>query len=67
MDLVDLKEVDTVFTMQIFEQGIPLLIQDENEFTRQKMRAYSMYATLQEQRAPILNAIKERGSVFGNE
>ena len=67
VDLVDLKEADTVFTMQIFEQGVPLLIQDENEFTRQKMRAYSMYATLQEQRAPILNAIKERGSVFGNE
>lgn len=67
VDLVDLKEIDTVFTMQIFEQGIPLLIQNENEFTRQKMRAYSMYATLQEQRAPILNAIKERGSVFGNE
>lgn len=28
VDLVDLKEIDTVFTMQIFEQGIPLLIQD---------------------------------------
>ena len=33
-------------------QGMPLLIQDENEFTHQKMRAYSMYATLQEQRSP---------------
>ena len=67
VDLVDLKNIDTVFTMQIFEQGIPIYIHDENEFTRQKMRAYSMYATLSEQRAPVLEAIKERGSVFGDE
>lgn len=67
VDLVDLKQIDTVFTMQIFEQGIPIYIRDENAFTRQKMRAYSMYATLSEQRAPIIEAIKERGSVFGDE
>lgn len=67
VDLVDLKTVDTVFTMQIFEQGIPLYIQDENELTRQKIRAYSMYATLSEQRASIIEEIMERGSVFGDE
>lgn len=67
VDLVDLKQIDTVFTMQIFQQGIPIYILDENEFTRQKMRAYSMYATLSEQRAPIIEAIKARGSVFGDE
>ena len=67
VDLVDLKQIDTVFTMQIFSQGIPIYIQDENEFTRQKMRAYSMYATLNEQRAYVIKRIKERGSVFGDE
>lgn len=67
VDLVDIKQIDTVFTMQIFEQGIPIYIQDQNEFTRQKMRAYSMYATLSEQRARIIEAIKERGSVFGDD
>ena len=67
VDLIDLKQIDTVFTMQIFEQGIPIYIKDENEYTRQKMRAYSMYATLSEQRAPIIEAIRERGSVFGDE
>lgn len=46
VDLVDIKQLDTVFTIQIFSQGVPIYIQDENEFTRQKMRAYSMYATL---------------------
>lgn len=67
VDLVDLKQIDTVFTMQIFEQGIPIYIADKNEFTRQRMRAYSMYATLSEQRASIIDSIKERGSVFGDE
>lgn len=67
VDLVDIKQLDTVFTIQIFSQGIPIYIQDENEFTRQKMRAYSMYATLKEQRAAVIESIKERGSVFGDE
>ncbi|MGN7478594.1 type VII toxin-antitoxin system MntA family adenylyltransferase antitoxin [Solibacillus silvestris] len=67
VDLIDLKTIDTVFAMQIFDQGIPIDVQDENEYTRQKMKAYSMYATLNEQRAPIIEAIKERGSVFGYE
>ncbi|MCG3086439.1 type VII toxin-antitoxin system MntA family adenylyltransferase antitoxin [Sporosarcina cyprini] len=67
VDLVDLKQIDTVFTMQIFSEGEPIYIRDENQFTLQKMRAYSMYAALNEQRAPIIEAIKERGSVFGDE
>ena len=67
VDLVDIKQIDTVFTMQIFEQAIPIYILDRNEFIRQKIRAYSMYATLSEQRAPIIEAIKKRGSVFGDE
>ena len=67
IDLIDLKQIDTVFTMQIFSEGVPIYIKDENEFTRQQMRAYSMYAALNEQRAPIIEAIKERGNVFGDE
>ena len=67
VDLIDLKQADTVLTIQIFSEGLPIYIKNDNEYTRQKMRAYSMYATLSEQRAPIINAIKERGSVFGYE
>ena len=48
VDLVDIKEIDTVFTMQVFEHGIPIDMADENEFIRQRMRAYSMYVTLNE-------------------
>src|SRR5699024_284396 len=67
VDLIDIRTIDTVFTMQIFEQGIPIYIEDENELIRQKMRIYSMYAELNEQRAPVIEAIKERGSVLGDE
>lgn len=67
VDLVDIKQIDTVFTMQVFAQGIPIYNQDENEFHCQRMRAYSMYATLCEQRAALMETVRERGSVFGNE
>src|SRR5690606_24857965 len=46
VDLVDLKQIDTVFTLQIFSEGIPIFIHNENEFMLQKMRAYSMYVSL---------------------
>lgn len=65
--LVYIKQIDTVFTMRIFGQGIPIYVQDKNEFHRQRMRAYSMYVTLSEQRAALIEAVQERGSVFGNE
>jgi Predicted nucleotidyltransferases len=67
VDVTDIRDADTVFAMQIFAYGIPLHVRDENEFAGQRMRAYSMYAAFNEQRAPILEAIKERGSVLEHE
>lgn len=67
VDLVDIKQVDTVFAIQIFSEGIPIYIGDENTFIAQRMRAYSMYVTLNEQRAPVMEAIKESGRVFDHE
>ncbi|REB05164.1 nucleotidyltransferase domain-containing protein [Sporosarcina sp. BI001-red] len=67
VDLIDIRQIDTVFSMRIFEQGMPIYTQDENEYKLQKMKAYSMYAALSEQRAPIIGSIKNRGSVFGDE
>lgn len=65
VDLVDIKQVDTVFAAQIFSMGVLLDCADENEFIKQRMKAYSMYATLNEQRIEILQGIEERGSVLG--
>ncbi|MEY9972653.1 putative nucleotidyltransferase [Lysinibacillus sp. RC46] len=65
VDLVDMKTVDTVFAAQIFSSGMVIDCQDENAFVKERMRALSMYVTLNEQRAGILKAIEERGSVYG--
>ncbi|MEK4426821.1 hypothetical protein [Solibacillus sp. FSL K6-1523] len=65
VNLVEIKTIDTVFSMQIFSEGKLLDCQDENEFVKQQMKAYSMYVTLNEQRAEIFQNINERGSVFG--
>ncbi len=67
VDLVDIKRIDTVFNMQIFAYGMPIYMADKNEYIRQQMRAYSMYVTLNEQRASVIESIKERGSVYGDE
>ncbi|WP_374110272.1 nucleotidyltransferase domain-containing protein [Lysinibacillus sp. BPa_S21] len=65
VDLVDMKTVDTVFAAQIFSNGRVIDCQDENTFVKERMKALSMYVTLNEQRAGILKAIEERGSVYG--
>src|SRR5690625_81497 len=67
VDLIDITQIDTVFTIQIFEQGVPIYIHDENELVRQTMRDYSKYGVVREQRIQVIEAIKKRGSVFGNE
>lgn len=66
VDLIDIKKVDTVFAVQIFATGILLDCANESEFIKQRMRAFSMYATLNEQRAEILRNISERGSVYSD-
>jgi len=53
--------------MQVFGNGELIYLKDENEYTRQTMRAYSMFVTLNEQRKPVIDAIRERESVYGNE
>lgn len=65
VDLVDIRTVDTVFAAQIFSSGIVVDCRDENTFVKERMKALSMYVALNEQRAEILKAIEERGSVYG--
>lgn len=67
VDVANIREVDTVFAMQIFSTGKLLACGDENEFIKQRMKAFSMYINLNQQRADILQSIQERGSVFGDE
>ncbi|WP_346655601.1 type VII toxin-antitoxin system MntA family adenylyltransferase antitoxin [Lysinibacillus sphaericus] len=65
VDLVDMKSIDTVFAAQIFSSGRIIDCLDESTFVKERMKALSMYVTLNEQRAGILKAIEERGNVYG--
>lgn len=65
VDLVELKQIDTVFAAQIYSTGKVLYCLDENKFIRERMKVYSMYAALNEQRVEILAGIEGRGNIFG--
>lgn len=65
VDIVDIRQVDTVFAAQIFSTGELLDCVEKNVFIKERMKALSMYATLNEQRAEVLRSIGERGSVYG--
>ncbi|MBM7571716.1 type VII toxin-antitoxin system MntA family adenylyltransferase antitoxin [Aquibacillus albus] len=65
IDLVDIRKVDTVFAAQIFSTAEILACADENTLIKERMKALSMYVTLNEQRAEILRSINERGSIYG--
>lgn len=65
VDLVDIRQIDTVFAAQIFSTGELLDCADNNVFIKERMKALSMYSALNEQRAEILRSIGERGSVYG--
>ncbi|MFP3894849.1 hypothetical protein U5N25_14050 [Exiguobacterium indicum] len=64
VDLVDIKRIDPILTMQILTEGLVIDCQNPNELIRQQMRAYSMYATFSEERAPIVQSIKDQRSAF---
>lgn len=65
VDLVDIRQVDTVFAAIIFSTSEQLYCNDQNIFYKERMKALSMYATLNEQRAQILESIEKQGSVYG--
>lgn len=65
IDLIDIRQVDTVFAAQIFSSGEVIACADEDTFIKERMKALSMYVALNEQREEVLHSIKERGSVYG--
>ena len=65
VDLVNIREVDTVFAALIFSTGEILYCDDRSLFNQERMKTLSMYVTLNEQRAEILESIEKRGSIYG--
>ncbi|TQR07291.1 type VII toxin-antitoxin system MntA family adenylyltransferase antitoxin [Psychrobacillus soli] len=64
VDLVNLKEANTVFQAQIFSTGVTIHCIDENIRVREQMKALSMYVKLNEDRWEALEQIARRGSVY---
>ncbi len=64
IDLIDFEKVDTNFQAEIITTGICIYTKDEDDLEDLEMKVLSKYLTLEEDRAVVLEAIYERGSVF---
>lgn len=65
IDIVDLKQASAVMRMQIISEGQRLYCSDENACAVFEDFVFSDYARLNEERAAILEDIRERSSVYG--
>lgn len=65
VDLVDLLAASTVMRMQVVSRGQLLFESDTAARQAFEMQTYSAYALLNEERAAILDDIRERGRVYG--
>lgn len=66
VDLVDLKTVSTVFRAQVVSSGEALFYRDDLFKAEYEIRSLKDYAKLNEERKPILDRIKEEGSIYGH-
>jgi uncharacterized protein len=64
VDLVDLDKASTVFQAQIVGTGETLYCTDETRRMYFEMKAFKMYAKLNEERKVILDRIYESGAVY---
>lgn len=65
VDCVNLHSASTVFQVQVIGHGSVLFCKDETRRKNYFIRTFKEYALLNEERAPILKQIKERGTIFG--
>jgi predicted nucleotidyltransferase len=64
VDLIDLKETNTVFRFQIISTA-ERMYGEGYDVEKFEMLTYSFYLRFQEERRPIVDAIKQDGSVLG--
>jgi len=65
VDCVNLHSASTVFQVQVIGHGKVLYCKDEVRRKYYFLRTFKEYALLNEERAPILKQIKERGTIYG--
>lgn len=64
VDLVDITQASTVFQAQIFSTGKVIYSNDETLRMNFEMRAFSMYAKLNEERKLIIENVDESGTIY---
>ncbi|NLV21664.1 MAG: nucleotidyltransferase domain-containing protein [Syntrophomonadaceae bacterium] len=62
--LIDLNQASTVLQAQVVGKGQVILDKEPNRRQEYFILVLKKYARLNEERAPILNKIKERGSIY---
>ena len=65
VDLVDLLQASTVMRAQVIAHGVRLYCADETACATFETYVFSAYARLNEERGAILDAIRQRGRVYG--
>lgn len=65
VDLIDLQKASTVFQVQIVSTGKVIYCSDDYKRQLFEMKVLKMYSRLNEERAVILQRIKEDGSIYG--
>lgn len=66
IDLILLENVDITFQAEIIYNGKNILNSNDVLKSSTEMQIYSKYLTLQEDRQPVIDAIYNRGSIYGN-
>lgn len=66
VDLVDLRSASTVMQAQVMESGERLWVDQSAPVDEFEARILSDYARLNEERAAILDEIREQGSVYAH-
>lgn len=64
VDLIDLYQSSTVFQAQVVHTGEIIYCSDEQQKAQFEMKAFKMYTQLNEERAPILKEVSERGTIY---
>ena len=65
VQIIDLKDISTVFAAQIVGTREVLYCEDEIFMANYEIRAFKDYAKLNEERKVVLDAIKKDGRVYG--
>jgi len=64
IDLIDLNQSSTVFQAQIIQTGKAIYCTDKQKKANFELKAFKMYAKLNEERSVILKKIYESGSIY---